>query len=91
MFKTEIGKLEESEQAGVMQIVTSWMEQGIERGAEQEAQSLILRQLTRRVGILSSETRSASATKVVRRLNLYPFPRLSLWVRLFWTLRVLRI
>jgi hypothetical protein len=35
MFQSEIGKLEESEQAGVMQIVTSWMEQGIERGIEQ--------------------------------------------------------
>jgi predicted transposase YdaD len=58
MFQAEIGKLEESEQAGVMQIVTSWMEQGIERGAEQEARSLILRLLTRRVGSLSSEVRS---------------------------------
>jgi predicted transposase YdaD len=54
MFQAEIGKLEESEQVGVMQIVTSWMEQGIEqgmeRGAEQEARSLILRLLTRRIG-----------------------------------------
>jgi hypothetical protein len=52
--------------------------------------SLILRQLFRRVVILPPETRSASATKVVRRLNLYPSLNLSLWVRLCWTLRVLR-
>jgi Domain of unknown function (DUF4351) len=34
------------------------IEKGIEQGAVQEARSLILRQLTRRAGILSSETRS---------------------------------
>lgn len=45
-----------------MQIVTSWMEQGIaqgekqgeERGRTEEARSLILRQLSQRVGALSS-------------------------------------
>jgi hypothetical protein len=30
MFQTEIGKLEETEREGVMAIVTSWMQQGIE-------------------------------------------------------------
>ncbi|MCG9889944.1 MAG: DUF4351 domain-containing protein [Thermosynechococcaceae cyanobacterium MS004] len=39
-----------------MQIVTSWMEQGIaegeQRGRTEEARSLILRQLSRRVGAL---------------------------------------
>ncbi|MBW4695291.1 MAG: DUF4351 domain-containing protein [Lyngbya sp. HA4199-MV5] len=34
-----------------MEIVTSWMEQGIEQGIERE-RSLILRQLTRKVGVL---------------------------------------
>ncbi len=37
-----------------MQIVTSWMEQGIEQGER----SLILRQLTRRLGELPEATRS---------------------------------
>jgi Domain of unknown function (DUF4351) len=37
-----------------MQIVTSWMEQGIERGIERGERSLILRQLNRRVGVLDS-------------------------------------
>jgi predicted transposase YdaD len=70
MFQVEIGKLDESEKVGVMQIVTSWMEQGIEqgmeqgieqgmeRGAEQEARSLILRLLTRRIGDVPPDTRS---------------------------------
>ena len=35
-----------------MQIVTSWMEQGLERGER----NLILRQLTRRLGALSDNT-----------------------------------
>jgi hypothetical protein len=43
----------------IMQIVTSWMEQGIEQGIEQgrqeEALALILRQLPRRVGAVMPE------------------------------------
>ncbi len=53
MFQEEIGKLEETEREDVMQIVTSWMEQGIEQSIEQGLQrerSLILRLLTRKVG-----------------------------------------
>lgn len=46
VFRAEIDRLGETEREGVMEIVTSWMEQGIERGER----SLILRQLTRRVG-----------------------------------------
>jgi predicted transposase/invertase (TIGR01784 family) len=63
-FQTVVGTLEKSEQEGIMQIVTSWMEQGIAQGEQQgeergrtlgkteEAQSLILRQLSRRIGEL---------------------------------------
>lgn len=51
VFQEEIGKLEETEREGVMEIVTGWMEQGIEQGLQQE-RSLILRQLGRRVGEL---------------------------------------
>lgn len=54
MFQTELGKLEVSEREDVMQIVTSWMEQGIEQGER----SLILRLLTRKVGEISETTRS---------------------------------
>jgi hypothetical protein len=38
---------------------------GIEKGAVQEARSLILRLLSRRVGVLSFEVRSASATFLI--------------------------
>jgi predicted transposase/invertase (TIGR01784 family) len=44
VFQAEVGKLEESERESVMQIVTSWMEQGLEQGLEQgrqEAQTAI--------------------------------------------------
>jgi hypothetical protein len=54
-FQTAVGTLEETEREGIMQIVTSWMEQGLQRGLAQE-RSLILRLLSRRVGTLSSET-----------------------------------
>lgn len=48
-----------------MEIVTSWMEQGIEQGMEQgieqgieRERSLILRMLTRKVGTMPDSTRS---------------------------------
>jgi hypothetical protein len=40
--------LEDTEREGIMQIVTRWTEQG----RTEEAQSLILRQLSRRMGTL---------------------------------------
>ena len=46
LFAEEIGKLETIEQERVMEITTSWMQQGIEQGER----SLVLRLLTRRVG-----------------------------------------
>jgi Domain of unknown function (DUF4351) len=57
-FQLEVGTLEETEQEGVMQIVTSWMEQGIIEGEQrgraegrtEEGRSLVLRLLARRVG-----------------------------------------
>jgi predicted transposase/invertase (TIGR01784 family) len=64
VFQVEVGTLEETEREDLMQIVTSWMERGIEQGiAEGEQrgrvegkiegeQSLVLRQLTRRLGTL---------------------------------------
>lgn len=48
VFQAEIGKLEEIERESVMEIVTSWMEQGLQQGSR----SLIMRQLTRKVGNL---------------------------------------
>jgi hypothetical protein len=48
-FQTEIGTLIKEEKEEVMQIVTSWMEEGIERGIERE-KNLILRQINRKFG-----------------------------------------
>lgn len=42
-----------------MEIVTSWMEQGIEQGQKGEAITLILRQLSRRVGKVPPELETA--------------------------------
>jgi len=56
VFQAEIGRLEGREQEVVMQIVTSWMEQGIEQGLQRE-KSLILRLLARRVGELPDVAR----------------------------------
>jgi Domain of unknown function (DUF4351) len=39
-----------------MQIVTSWMEEGIEQGKLQATLSLVMRQLSRRVGTLTPES-----------------------------------
>jgi predicted transposase/invertase (TIGR01784 family) len=60
VFQVEVGTLEETEREDIMQIVTSWMERGIEQGIAEGEQrgraegerSLVLRQLTRRLGTL---------------------------------------
>jgi flagellar biosynthesis/type III secretory pathway protein FliH len=69
-FSEQIGRIRPVEQRGqVMQIVTSWMERGIEQGLTQgrvegqrtEALALLLRQLTHRFKSLSSETQQQIA------------------------------
>jgi Domain of unknown function (DUF4351)/Putative transposase, YhgA-like len=50
IFQAEIDKIEPSDRGEIMQIVTSWMQQGIEQGIEQGERSLILRILVHRVG-----------------------------------------
>jgi predicted transposase/invertase (TIGR01784 family) len=61
-FQAAVGTLENIERDNIMQIVTSWMEQGIAEGRTEgrteEAQLLILRQLSRRIGAVSPEERS---------------------------------
>jgi hypothetical protein len=56
VFQAEVGTLETTEREDIMQIVTSWMEQGLATGrAEGKLEgerSLVLRQLTRRLGPL---------------------------------------
>jgi hypothetical protein len=70
VFQESVGTLEGTEREGIMQIVTSWMEQGIaegrtegiaegeQRGRTEEARSLIFRLLTRRIGELTPAMRS---------------------------------
>lgn len=75
-FQTQIATLETNERESIMQIVTSWMEQGIEQGIErgieqgatQEAQTIVLKLLNRRLGNLStaqtSQVLSLSVTQL---------------------------
>jgi hypothetical protein len=77
-FSEQIGRIWPVEQQGqVMQIVTSWMERGIEQGRVEgqrtEALSLILGQLTHRFKSLSSETQ-----KQIAQLSLAQLETLSL-------------
>lgn len=51
IFKTQIAQFEPTQQEVVMQIVTSWMEEGIQQGELK----IIQRQLTRRIGVISPE------------------------------------
>lgn len=67
LFQQELSKIELIEQEQIMEIVTSWMEQGIQQGLQrgqqegkqegkqEEALLLILRQLTRRIGTIEPE------------------------------------
>jgi predicted transposase YdaD len=51
-FQAELDRIEPSEKGSVMEVLTSWTEEGIERGRQEEGRSLVLRQLNRRVGTL---------------------------------------
>jgi hypothetical protein len=55
LLQNDIARIEPKEQEVVMQIVTSWMEEGIEQGKQQATLSLVLRLLSRRVGMLTPE------------------------------------
>ena len=48
-FQTAVGTLEESEQEGIMQIITSWTEQGKTEGKTEEVQSLVPRPTSAKV------------------------------------------
>jgi len=59
IFKAEIDTIEPTQREAAMQIITSWMEEGIEQGLAQgkqsEALSLIMRLLPRKVGTIAPE------------------------------------
>jgi flagellar biosynthesis/type III secretory pathway protein FliH len=62
-FEEELAKIEPVQQEEVMEIVTSWMETGIQKGLQQgrqegrreEAATMVLRLLNRRCGLLTTE------------------------------------
>ncbi|GBE94661.1 DUF4351 domain-containing protein [Nostoc cycadae] len=55
IFQAEIAQFEPTQQEVVMQIVTSWMEEGIQQGLQQGELKVIQRQLTRRIGTITPE------------------------------------
>lgn len=55
LLRADIARIEPVEQEGVMKIVTSWMEEGIEQGKQSEALSLIMRLLPRKIGTFEPE------------------------------------
>ena len=69
VFQKAVGTLEGTEREGIMQIVTSWMEQGIAEGKTEEARSLVLRQLARRVGTLPADAEAQVQALVLPELE----------------------
>ncbi|QLE54308.1 DUF4351 domain-containing protein [Nostoc sp. TCL26-01] len=55
IFQTEIAKFELVKQEVVMEIVTSWQLQGREEGRQEGRQEIVMRQLKRKVGAVTSE------------------------------------
>ncbi|MBD2604300.1 DUF4351 domain-containing protein [Scytonema hofmannii FACHB-248] len=55
MFQEQLASIEPKQEERVMQIVTSWMRQGIQQGIQQGELMLILRLLNRRIGEVNPE------------------------------------
>ncbi|OCQ89683.1 flagellar assembly protein H [Nostoc sp. MBR 210] len=55
IFQEQLASIEPQQEERVMQIVTSWMRQGIQQGIQQGESTLILRQLNRRLGELNPQ------------------------------------
>jgi len=68
IFQTEVASFQVVEQEVVMEIVTSWMEEGIQRGRQEGEFAVIMRQLTRRISTvdpqLQERIRQLSLTKL---------------------------
>lgn len=73
LLQTEISTIEPSAREVVMEIVTSWTQQGIEQGLQQgrqrEALSLILRQLNRRLSGIAPDLEAKIRDLSVERLE----------------------
>lgn len=55
VFEAQLSRIETQQREQVMEIVTSWMEKGMEKGKRQEALELVLRQLRKRFSSLDEE------------------------------------
>jgi hypothetical protein len=69
VFQDEVDTLDVTEREGIMQIVTSWMEQGIAEGEQTGEVRLILRQLTRRLGTLPANVAAQVQALALPRLE----------------------
>jgi hypothetical protein len=68
-FEDEMNKLEPQRREQVMEIVTGWMERGMERGKQTEAQALCLRQLHKRLGSVDAVSQQRIEQLPVERLE----------------------
>ncbi len=72
-FAEQLAKIEPRQEEQVMEIVTSWMREGIQigrqEGKQEEAVSLIMRMLKRRFGSLTPQLRSQIASLSVMQLE----------------------
>lgn len=69
LFQAEIAKIEPREREQIMEIVTSWMQQGIEQGKQNEARLLVLRQLRKRLDSFDPEVEMRIAELSVEQLE----------------------
>lgn len=69
VFQAELAKSEPQERERVMEIVTSWMEQGIEQGVRQGKWELVLRMLRKRQGALEADIEARIAGLSVEQIE----------------------
>ena len=58
IFRTEVARFEQEEQEVVMEIVTSWMEEGLQRGRLEGELAVIMRLLRRSLFLLPAYTKA---------------------------------
>jgi len=68
-FDAELDAIEPREKEDVMEIVTSWMEEGLEKGREEGQRLLVLRQLGKRLGRLDGGTEARIEALSAERLE----------------------
>ena len=69
LFQAGINTIESSQQEVVMEIVTSWMERGIEQGIQQGEVALIMRQLNRRFGTVTPQVEARIRSLSIEQLE----------------------